>query len=302
MSEKLQNLHIEPRSSGAPLATAASALSSPTAAHWLQRAPWLREPLLHFLLMGAALFLLDHVFSRNAEGPNVIVISAAVDDEARSLFKASRNREPNTEELAALRRTWLDNEVLYREGLALQVDRGDVAIRERVIFKALSLVDSNVKRPPVTDQILRDWFENNRSKYDEPARLDFQEAVLAGDSSESAVRAFVDQLNKGGGGDLNAGLRVFKARPQLTVVQSYGADFTKALETAGPGEWRAFNTTQGWRAIRLDAFSAGKPAVFDTLRNVVLQDWTDFAMAEVRTQAVRALGQKYQVRDETVKR
>ena len=267
----------------------------------LLRAPWLREPLLHFLLLGAALFALDHVVSGRADDPHVIVMSPAVDQEARQLFKASRAREPNADELAALRRTWLDNEVLYREGLALQVDRGDTAIRERVIFKALSVVDSNVKRPPATEQTLRDWFEKNRSKYDEPARFDFQEAVLAGDSSESAVRVFVEQLNKGAGGDLNAGLRVFKGRPQGNVVQSYGAEFAKALESSAPGEWRAFNAREGWRAMRLENQTAPRSASFDALRNVVLQDWTDFAMAQQRTQAVRTLAQKYTVRDGSAK-
>ena len=270
----------------------------------LQRAPWLGEPLLHFVLLGAALFALDRAVSSRTDDPHLIIISAAVDQEARQLFKASRGREPNADELAALRRTWLDNEVLYREGLALQVDRGDTAIRERVIFKALSVVDSNVKRPAAKEQTLRDWFERNRDKYEEPARFDFQEAVLVGDAhsgGETAVRAFVEQLNKGAGGDLNAGLRVFKGRPLGNVALSYGAEFAKALESSPPGEWRAMNTREGWRAIRLEQLSAAKPASFDALRNVVLQDWTDSAMAEQRTQAVRALAKKYRVRDEAAK-
>ncbi len=275
--------------------------AGPAPPRLLQRMPWLREPLLHFVLLGALVFALDHAVSSRAEDPHLITLSAAVDSEARQLFKASRGREPNAEELAALRRTWLDNEVLYREGLALQVDRGDVAIRERVIFKALSVVDSNVKRPPLSEPVLQDWFERNRAKYDEPARFDFHEAVLSGDSSEAAVRAFVEQLNKGAGGELSAGLRVFKGRPQSNVVQSYGGEFAKALEAAAPGEWRALSTREGWRAIRLDALSAAKPAAFDALRNVVLQDWTDFAMAEQRTQAVRVLAKKYTIRNEVAK-
>src|SRR6185369_16906412 len=103
-----------------------------------------------------------------------IVMGEAVDLEAKTLFRDARGREPNADELKALRQTWLDNEVLYREGLALQVDRGDPAIRERVIFKALSVVDANVKLPPADDQLLRTWFEAHRDKYDEPARFDFE--------------------------------------------------------------------------------------------------------------------------------
>ncbi len=287
---------------GAAQHPAPASAAHPQAAAPPERSSWLREPLLHFVLLGAALFALDQVVSSRTDDPQLIVMSPAVDEEARQLFKASRGRDPNTEELAALRRTWLDNEVLYREGLALQVDRGDVAIRERVIFKALSVVDANIKRPPVSEQTLRAWFDSKRANYDEPTRLDFQEAVLAGDSSEAGVRNFVEQLNKGAGGDLNAGLRVFKGRPLNTVVQAYGADFAKALETAAAGEWRMLNTRDGWRAIRLDGLSAAKPASFDALRNVVLQDWTDFVMAEQRTQAVRTLASKYTVREEQAKR
>jgi hypothetical protein len=214
------------------------------------------------------------------------------------VFQAARGRAPTAEELEALRRTWLDNEVLYREGLALQVDKGDTAIRERVIFKALSVVDAGLKPPAIDDQRLREWFEARRDKYDEPARFDFQEAVLASEGSEAAVRAFVDRLNRGTPGELDAGLRVFKGRPHANIVQGYGEDFARALEVAPPGEWRAYRTRDGWRAMRLDSVTAGKPASFESLRNVVLQDWTDATMSEQRTAAVRALAKRYVVKRE----
>ena len=105
--------------------------------------------------LGGLLFAVDHVLVGRADDPRTIVVGAEVDSEAIETFKAARGRAPNEEELEALRRVWLDNEVLYREGLALQVDKGDTAIRERVIFKALSVVDSNVKLPPPDDKVLR---------------------------------------------------------------------------------------------------------------------------------------------------
>src|SRR5690349_21350876 len=111
----------------------------------LRRTPlpgWMREPLIHFVVLGALLFAVDHLIAGRADDPRVIVVDASVDSQAIQVFKAARGREPDKEELYALRRVWLDNEVLYREGLALQVDRGDAAIRERVIFKALSVVDA----------------------------------------------------------------------------------------------------------------------------------------------------------------
>ncbi len=259
---------------------------------------WVREPLLHFIVLGGLLFAADHFLVSRGDDPQTIVVSLEVMKEAKELFKASRGRDPNEEELTALRHVWLDNEVLYREGLALQVDKGDTAIRERVIFKALSVVDTNLKLPPVNDKLLREWFEGHRAKYDEPGRYDFQEAVLTGDNSEATVRSFVQALNSGTPGDAKAGLRVFKGRPHANLVQSYGPDFAKALETSTPGEWRALQTREGWRAMRLDASALPKPASFEALRGVLLQDWTDTTMAEQRSAAVRALAQKYTVKTE----
>lgn len=278
-----------------PLSTSASVndLSPSTTAP--SRPGWLREPLLHFLLLGGLLFGVDHYLVTREDDPRTIVVGAAVDAEAKQLFKASRGREPNAEELKALRNVWLDNEVLYREGLALQVDKGDTAIRERVIFKALSVVDANTKLPPVTDEALRKWFEGHRAKYDEPPRFDFQEAVLSGDASEAGIRKFVEALNAGTQGEAEAGLRVFKGRPRGNIEQSYGPEFAKALAEATPHTWLAMKGKDGWRAIRLEQLTAPKPAVFEALRNIVQQDWTDATLSEQRSAAVRGLMGKYKV-------
>ncbi len=257
---------------------------------------WFREPLLHFAALGLVLFAVDHFLIGRADDPRVILVDAAVDKEAANVFKNARGREPNAEELAALRQVWLDNEVLYREGLSLQVDKGDSAIRERVIFKALSVIDANVRIPAVDDATLHEWFEKHRDRYDEPARYTFQEAVLAGDSAEPSVRVFAKDLNAGLPGDAKAGLRIFKDRPLSNLVQSYGAEFTKELEGGRVGEWRALKTKEGWRAIRLDSIVQAKPADFAMFKAVAFQDWRDELATEQRTAAVRQLAKKYKIR------
>lgn len=260
---------------------------------------WAREPLVHFLVIGALLFAADAMIAGRRDDPRVIVVPESLDLQARAIFKTARGREPNQDELYALRRVWLDNEVLYREGLAMGVDKGDPAIRERVIFKALSVVDSNVKLPQYDDSTLRGYFERNRAKYDEPGRYDFDEAVLAGEATEGVAREFADALNRGTPGDAKAGLRVFKGRPHGNLVHSYGAEFAAALEVAPPGQWRVYRADNAWRVMRLNAVTQPKPVSYEAMRGVVLQDWTDAVLAEQRSAAVKALAAKYTVRYET---
>lgn len=262
------------------------------------RGRWLHEPLLHFALLGALLFGADHLLAERADDPKTIVVGREVAEEARRLFKESSGREPKADELAALTRRWIDNEILYREGLALGVDQGDTMIRERVIFKSLMLVESGLKLPPIDDTALRAWFETQRAKYDEPARYDFQEAVLPGGSSDADAQALAKSLNQGVPGDVNAGLRVFKGRPHANLVQSYGADFAQVLQAGPVGQWRALPTREGLRVMRLDAVIAAQPAQFEALRNTVLADWTDATMAQLRTDAVRQRGQNYKLKFE----
>ena len=118
----------------------------------------------------------------------------------------------------------------------------------------------------------------------------------------STVRAFVEALNAGTPGDARAGLRVFKGRPHANLVQSYGAEFVKVLEASPVGEWHVLPSRDSLRVMRLKSISPPKPAVFENLGGVVVQDWTDATMAEQRTAAVRALARKYTVKVEAAAR
>jgi hypothetical protein len=82
------------------------------------------------------------------------------------------------------------------------------------------------------------------------------------------------------------------------LVQSYGQELADALVKAPPGQWQALHTRDGWRALRLNAITPAKPAVFEALRGVVQQDWTDATASEQRSAAVRVLAKKYKVKHE----
>ena len=121
----------------------------------------------------------------------------------------------------------------------------------------------------------------------------------SGDNSETTVRQFVSALNAGTPGDAKAGLRVFKGRPHVNLVQSYGPEFAKALTeseqgtVARPADARRLARDAAQRRRR----RRSRP-IFEALRGVVLHDWTDATAAEQRTAAVRALARKYTVKHE----
>lgn len=265
------------------------------------RTSWWREPLLHFAIAGAVLFGVDHVRNAGDEQTRVIRVSKDVDQEARVMFRNTLGRVPNDAEMQTLRARWVDNEVLYREGLAMRVDQGDATIRERVIFKALNVMQANLTLPPISEAGLRTWFEKHHAKYDEPDRFDFLEAVLVGKPGQADIDAFVAALNAGSApqdgaaASTKSDLRVFSGRPRSNLVASYGAPFTASLEALPVGQWRALRSTDGVHVVRLEKKTMGERASFESVRTTILDDWKDATMQDLRTAAVRELGKKYTV-------
>ena len=257
--------------------------------------PLVREPLVHFLLLGALVFAADAMIFQRKDDSRVIAVGPEVDAEARTLFKTSLGREPSAAELKQLRQRWIDNEVLYREGMLLAVDKGDTGIRERVIFKALNIMQSNLAVPPADDKVLRAWFEKNHATYDEPPRYDFVEAVWVGDKSDAVIKKFVNSLSQGVQDATESGLRVFKGRPQNNLRVSYGDDFVRALDELPPGEWRGLLGKDGVHVVRLEARHAGVPTSFEAVQARVYPDWKDAIVQQLRTDAVRELGKKYRI-------
>ena len=258
---------------------------------------WMREPLLHFVVLGAVLFAVDHIIAARTDDPHTISVDASVDLSAREVFKQEHGRDPNAEELHSLRRSWLDNEVLYREGIAMQLDKGDPAIRARVIFKVREMIEAGLGTPTFDEKTLRDWFARNRARYDQPPAYNFEELALASDTSEEAARALVARLNSGAAPRNDpVGMRVLKDRPRDGLVQAYGEEFVAALEASPQNEWRILKSKTGMHVVRVDSVVPAVPADFDKIGVAVLQDWIDATTAEKRDAAVLAMEKRYTVK------
>jgi len=263
----------------------------------LQR--FVREPLTHFVVLGALIFAADHWVLGERGDPQEILITAKIYEDARSAFVGGMKREPTDAEMKVLTDRWVDNEVLYREGLALGMDRGDEAMKERVIFKVLTATQAGLAMPKIDEAGLRAWFETRRDRYDLPARFSFEEAVVAaGDATPEKLQKFVLALNTNKEPEVEAGLRIFKDRPRSNLIQSYGEPFADVLEKSAPNAWVVLQSNEGPRAVRLTELTPGRAVSYDEIKETVYNDWKEFTSTQLTKSAIRDIGKKYRIRYE----
>ncbi|MBC7499953.1 MAG: peptidyl-prolyl cis-trans isomerase [Herminiimonas sp.] len=275
-------------------------LDKPAATTRLQRlARVAREPLVHFLIFGALIFAADYALVAVRGNPSDIVVPKEVYQEASETFVAGMKRQPTPAEMKILIDRWIDNEVLYREGLALGLDKGDPAMRDRVIFKTLSLAQAGLVLPKIDESGLRMWFDSRRDRYNIPARFDFEEAVISGgDSTTEKLQKFAASLNARQAPDGEGSLRIFKDRPRPNLVQSYGTNFTAAIEKQVPGQWTVAVSNDGPRVVRLVATTPGQAIDFNDVKERVYKEWKESTSTELSKNAIREIAKKYRIREE----
>src|SRR6478609_11930193 len=145
---------------------------------------WAREPLLHFLLIGAALFVIYHWLNPTATNSDTSRRIELTNDDIRQLeisWTAQWQRPPTPEEMRNLVEDKVHQEILYREALALGLDRGDTIVKRRLAQKMEFLADDvSALRDPTTDE-LRAWYARNSDRFAEPGHRSFRHVYFSTD-------------------------------------------------------------------------------------------------------------------------
>ena len=135
------------------------------------------EPLVHFALLGIGLFVLYRLVSGGVSSdPDEIVVDAPRIAALAEQFERSWRRPPTAADLDGLVESYVRDEVLYREGLALGLDRDDPVIRSRVRLKMEVLGDG--PDTEVSDADLQAWLDTNADRYASPARYDLRQVFF----------------------------------------------------------------------------------------------------------------------------
>lgn len=249
-----------------------------------------REPLLHFLVLGAALFAGDAWLRpvRPASPNAPIVVTQARVLNLAGNFTRTWQRPPTREELAGLIEAHVREEVMVREALALGLDRDDAIIRRRLQQKLEFVSEEAAALAPPTDAQLQAHLAAHPERFRRPARVTFSQIYLDPARRKGALEGdaarLLETLNRAGSAreppDVGDRLLLLEPRysdlPQQELESRFGPEFAQALPKLPPGRW-AGPVASGYGAhlVRLEALQGGGLATLDEVRPQVLREWAN---------------------------
>jgi peptidyl-prolyl cis-trans isomerase C len=273
---------------------------------------FMREPLLHFLVAGLALFVVYRALNPSPgvpDDPKRIVIT---DDDLRQLqiaWRAQWQRFPTSEEMRGLVDNRIREEILYREAMALGLDKGDTIIKRRLAQKMEFLADdiSSLREPRIDE--LKAWYEKNRERFALPTLISFRHVYFSPDrrgahARENAMSA-LQKLAADASDELDALKELgdpfmfqdhYAERSPDQVANIFGTDFAKALFALKPGSWQGpIQSGLGWHLVLIDAILPGQVPTFDEVAADVKAQWLDEQRAEARSRMFALMKARYEI-------
>ncbi len=274
-----------------------------------------REPVVHFVIIGAVLFGLDAALSRG-EGADQEAARGAfavpsepivVGETIRATLVEHWNRThpspPSDAELRALLEAWIDDEVLYREGLSRGLAENDPQIRERVVSQMAYVLEAGLPVAEPGDAELKAWFREHPDRYTRPERVDFTQVFVEGlgEASEAKARELLRLLESGadpnGLGDVFAGGRRFRGRRLSDLADRFGDGFVEGMQAQAPGTWMLRRSPFGLHLVRVDRWAAGEAPSFDMALDEVRHDWVQAQRKRALDQAKQDLRSRWEIVD-----
>ena len=271
---------------------------------------FIREPLLHFLLIGAAFFIFYGMYSKTGadEPGKIITVSAAEIEWMKASWQKRWSRPPRPEELDGMIQDYIRETVLYREALALGLDKDDRFIRQRLGLKMEFIAaDLATLSPPAEDE-LKAYFDSHRERYRESPRYTFTQVFFdpdkRGDATLADAEAVKAKLLAEDGvtddpGSLGDSLMLeseYVDKDLFDIEKLFGGIFAQSLENLSPGQWQGPLTSgYGVHLVYLHRVDEPPPPDFAVLREKLVQDWTEEKGSELKAQFYAGLREQYEV-------
>ena len=264
----------------------------------------LGEPMLHFLLLGIALFGTYRGMAPGDSTGGEIIITQGVVADLVTQHVAARGREPSTTELNHLIESYVHDEILYREGVRLGLDRDDIVVKRRVRQKIEIIAEEDASTRAPTDADLSAYLVANQARFARPAILTFEQLFLGESSSSPRVVhavAVTGRALRNGTDAEHLGKPTLLPRrmtqtPSDLVARAFGAPFADALEKVPVGKWAGpIDSSFGAHYVRVsDRTPAAAPSLA-AVHDQVVREWENERRQRARSEAYARMRGGYEV-------
>ncbi len=263
----------------------------------------LKEPLFHFFLIGAAIFIWFHVISPDRaviSDPETIVISESDATFLAAQFETRWKRQPSDSELQALVDASIREEVLVREARKLGLDRGDSVIRSRLSQKMDFLTEAMATSVVPEDEDLEVFLQQNENRYATPKKVAFNQVFLGEDPSEAELKQTLNALRaKQVAPGLKSAILLPASMPLTAtrVVDSvFGNGFSEGLVNLEEGRWMGpIQSGYGVHLVQVLATEPSRIPPLSAIHDQVLQDWRRAMRDDLSKAQYKALAESYEI-------
>jgi len=270
----------------------------------------LREPLLHFMVLGAVLFVGYAYLKPDTKAESSYEIALTLEELAQlqMLYEAQWRRSPTPEEFSAMVENKVRQEVLYREALAMGLDKNDEIVKRRMAQKMQFIAeDLAAAQEPGTEE-LRDWYAENSDKFSMPKRLSFRHLYFSPDSrgaqayddAVSSLAKLDDQPVDSQLADTLADRFMYQDyyadQTSISLAKEFGPQFAVAVAELTPGSWQGpIESGFGWHLVYVDSLVPGRVPAFEEIERDVKTAWLGVQKEIAWRKAYKEMRAKYAV-------
>lgn len=268
----------------------------------------IREPLVHFILLGTALFLAYRLVGiRTGGSPGEIVVTPGKIEHLTATFGRVWQRPPTESELDGLIQDYVREEVSVREAMALGLDRDDTVIRRRLRQKLEFVSEDIAARAEPTDEDLRGYLTAHPETFAVESRLTFSQVYLSRERRRDSLAHDAAQLLAGlaranGNIDLSELGDPFLLEQHYTaasvrdIAKDFGGHFAAALDTLPVGQWQGpIESGYGLHLVFVRERTEGRLPAMEEVRDAIRRNWADTQRLDAQETFYRALLQRYTV-------
>ena len=268
----------------------------------------LREPLVHFIALGALVFLLFHFnASRDEVADGKIVVTPGKMEQLVTGFTRTWHRPPTRQELDGLVEDHIREEVFYREALAMGLDKDDTIVRRRMRQKLEFLTEQASTAALPTDQDLQSWLDQHPDKFRVEPAIAFSQvyfnASRRGETAFAAAAKALAQLNTAAEhiaapehGDATMLPHELPLSRVDEVASVFGNEFAQQASQLEPGRWAGpVQSSYGWHLVYVSERTEGRSRPLAEVREAVQREWLEARRREVVDSTYSKLRHKYVV-------